>query len=309
MNRQDRLIGIIMVLQARPATAQSLADRFEVSRRTILRDIDTLSQLRVPIVALPGRNGGYSLPADYSMPPIHPSEDEATILLMALARFTPGPTPRMAASAQSITDKLLAIMPEHIRTIAAGNLRNLTMLDDIERVDEELLRILQAAARDGAWLRFEHERRGMWTERVALPVEIQLADGRWYVRAIDAARRAERTFRLSRIRGAFIDAMPADAQRIVAEASAAAGSYHHHTHPEVHCELTAAGVAMAKDHPDFGGHLDGSTLRFRCPPAELPFYAREVLRFGVEVTIVGDDAFQAELSEFLVSITSHHRIQ
>ena len=61
MNRTDRLTGIWLALQAGRTTAAELATRFEVSRRTILRDVDALSQIGVPVVALPGATGGYEI--------------------------------------------------------------------------------------------------------------------------------------------------------------------------------------------------------------------------------------------------------
>ena len=54
MNRIDRAIGILLALQTGRTTSSALAQRFDVSRRTILRDIDGLSQIGVPIVAIPG---------------------------------------------------------------------------------------------------------------------------------------------------------------------------------------------------------------------------------------------------------------
>ena len=65
MNRTDRLTGIILALQRGRQTAAQLADRFEVSRRTILRDIDALAQIGVPVVSLPGAGGGLALAEGY----------------------------------------------------------------------------------------------------------------------------------------------------------------------------------------------------------------------------------------------------
>lgn len=62
MNRTNRLAGIILILQSGECqTAARLATRFDVSRRTILRDIDALSQIGVPIVAVPGPGGSLQL--------------------------------------------------------------------------------------------------------------------------------------------------------------------------------------------------------------------------------------------------------
>ena len=62
----DRLIGILSILlQKETVTAPALAEQFEVSRRTISRDIDTLCQAGIPIVTRQGVNGGISIMDGY----------------------------------------------------------------------------------------------------------------------------------------------------------------------------------------------------------------------------------------------------
>ena len=62
MNRTERLTAIILLLQERPRTAEQIARAFEVSRRTILRDMQALSEIGVPLIAREGAGGGYALP-------------------------------------------------------------------------------------------------------------------------------------------------------------------------------------------------------------------------------------------------------
>ena len=84
MNRTDRLTGIILALRGGRRTAAELAARFEVSRRTILRDVAALGEIGVPVVAAPGAGGGLELADGYWLPPLQLSSDEATLLLLAL---------------------------------------------------------------------------------------------------------------------------------------------------------------------------------------------------------------------------------
>ena len=64
----DRLIGILtLLLQREKITAPELAQRFEVSRRTINRDIETLCQAGIPLITTQGQGGGIALAAEYKL--------------------------------------------------------------------------------------------------------------------------------------------------------------------------------------------------------------------------------------------------
>jgi predicted DNA-binding transcriptional regulator YafY len=87
MNRTDRMYAIVEELRAiapRPRSAAWLAGRFEVSTRTVERDISALQQTGVPVWAEPGRTGGYCLDAAMTLPPVNFSPDEAVALAVAL---------------------------------------------------------------------------------------------------------------------------------------------------------------------------------------------------------------------------------
>ncbi|RJG23573.1 YafY family protein [Paenibacillus thiaminolyticus] len=88
MKRSDRLAAIVMALQTGTETAQSLADKFEVSKRTILRDMQALSEMGVPFYALSGPVGGYRLMDGYKLPPLQFSSLEAMTVLCALQGMT-----------------------------------------------------------------------------------------------------------------------------------------------------------------------------------------------------------------------------
>lgn len=83
MNRTDRLLAIILELQDRKhLRAEDLAAIFEVSKRTIYRDIQALCEAGVPVVAMTGQ--GYSLPEGYFLPPVSFSPDEALLLILGI---------------------------------------------------------------------------------------------------------------------------------------------------------------------------------------------------------------------------------
>jgi predicted DNA-binding transcriptional regulator YafY len=88
MRRTERLFALAEVLRGRRTgvTAEQLAERFEVTVRTIYRDLDALRDSALPVVAERGRGGGYALDRSYSLPPVNFTAREAA-LLVTLGRF------------------------------------------------------------------------------------------------------------------------------------------------------------------------------------------------------------------------------
>lgn len=88
MKRSERLFALAEHLRGRRTgvTAESLAERFGVTIRTIYRDLDTLRAADLPLTAERGRGGGYALDRSYTLPPVNFTAREAA-LLIALGRF------------------------------------------------------------------------------------------------------------------------------------------------------------------------------------------------------------------------------
>lgn len=117
MQRFDRILGVLLFLRSRKSvSASELAHHFEVSTRTLYRDIETLSSLGVPIYAERGRNGGFRLLEGYFLPPLMFSRDEAISLLLGLAvmrSLRSYPFPNAFALAEQ---KILTALPDTLRT-------------------------------------------------------------------------------------------------------------------------------------------------------------------------------------------------
>jgi predicted DNA-binding transcriptional regulator YafY len=83
MQRTERLFALAEYLRGRRTgvTAETLADRFGVTVRTIYRDLDTLRAASMPLSAERGRGGGYALDKSYSLPPVNFTAREAALLV------------------------------------------------------------------------------------------------------------------------------------------------------------------------------------------------------------------------------------
>jgi predicted DNA-binding transcriptional regulator YafY len=109
VNRTDRLYALVEDLRAsapRPRSARQLAARYEVSSRTIERDILALQESGVPVYAEPGRRGGYAIDKTMTLPPVNFTAAEMVAIAVALARDERTP---FAAATRNALRKVLAV--------------------------------------------------------------------------------------------------------------------------------------------------------------------------------------------------------
>jgi predicted DNA-binding transcriptional regulator YafY len=136
MKRLDRILSLLVLLQGgRPVSASALARRFEVSVRTVYRDLEVLSGLGAAIIPELGRRGGFRLGPGYFLPPVTLDTEEAVSLLLGLAlsralRVLPFPSKTEMAE-----KKLLAVLPEETRR----TLERASRFIGFERVPPDLL--------------------------------------------------------------------------------------------------------------------------------------------------------------------------
>jgi predicted DNA-binding transcriptional regulator YafY len=120
LNSIERALAILLLLtRGRMLTAAYLAERFEVSVRTIYRDIDRLIALGIPVEALRGAEGGFRLSEGFLSPPIALNSVETTALLVALTLVRGLETTPLTADLEAAEAKLLAALPKAAREILA----------------------------------------------------------------------------------------------------------------------------------------------------------------------------------------------
>ncbi|NUR88474.1 MAG: HTH domain-containing protein, partial [Nonomuraea sp.] len=138
MNRTDRLYALVEDLRAiapRARSARELAKRFEVSKRTIERDITALQESGVPIYAEPGRTGGYAIDKTMSLPPLNFTPAEAVAIAVALSQAGEQPFGRQARSALR---KVVAAMPGPEGDLAKELARRVQLMTPADADDERL---------------------------------------------------------------------------------------------------------------------------------------------------------------------------
>ena len=206
MNRTDRLYALVEELRAcapRRVSARELAARYEVSVRTIERDIGALQQAGVPIFADVGRSGGYTLDKSRTLPPLNFTPAEAVAVAITLARAGGSPFSRSARTAlHKIVTAMSAGDGASARELAA-RIRFLTPAgsDDPASVPA----VLEEAISTRRVVRITYvDRTGAETERDVEPVTFTASATGWYLTAWCRMRGGCRVFRTDRVRRAVL---------------------------------------------------------------------------------------------------------
>jgi len=206
-NVATRLLTLIFLLQRRPGwKAAELAAELGVSTRTVLRYMDMLDELGIPLYSERGPNGGFSLVRGYKLPPLIFSAEEATVLYMGanLVREVWGQT--YATAVASVTAKLDNVLPDDLREEVAEAQENMVVLAGLTQRDvrpwEQTIHILRRCIGDRRCVQMVYRGRTRQEEtaRTVEPYALALLWGNWYLVGFCRLRRAIRTFRLERIR-------------------------------------------------------------------------------------------------------------
>ena len=203
--KSDRLLSVLLLMQAKGrVTERELAERLEVSQRTIHRDLEALSASRVPVVALRGSQGGWELDKGWRTQVPGLDESELRALLMAQPRALGHP--RLAAAAESALNKLMAALPGPMREQAAA-MRERLHIDPTgwwdTGEDLSMLSVVQDAVARARQLAFDYVRAdGVRSARTVDPLGLVAKGTSWYLVARGAS--GLRTFRVSRMTGATV---------------------------------------------------------------------------------------------------------
>lgn len=204
MNRIDRLTAILIQLQSRRVVrAKDIADRFEISLRTVYRDIRALEEAGVPLLSEAGV--GYSIMDGYRLPPVMFTRDEATAFLTAEKLVEKLTDPSTATSYKSALYKVKAVLQNSERDLLERADNHIEVLHrrrsfGSSLVEDTLQTLLKSTTeRRVAHIRYRAMHSGEITERDIEPLGIFYNRGYWYSIAFCRLRNDYRDFRTDRI--------------------------------------------------------------------------------------------------------------
>lgn len=196
-----RLLKLLSLLQSRREwSGAELAERLEVTTRTVRRDVDRLRSLDYPVHASMGTSGGgYRLGSGAQLPPLLLDDDEAVAVAVGLR--TASGIENIGETAVRALLKVEQVLPSAVRhRVAALDISTVPYTGSGPVVDASLLTLVGTACRDRQRLRFSYVgHAGEESERSVEPHRLVTWGRRWYLVAWDVLREDWRTFRLDRM--------------------------------------------------------------------------------------------------------------
>lgn len=199
-----RALQLLSLLQThRFWRADELAERLEITQRTVRRDVDRLRGLGYPVDSTTGKYGGYRLEIGAHLPPLILDDEEAVAVAVGLRQAAEAAVVGMEEASLRALTKIEPLLPARLRRRVSALHSSVTSLrrTDDEAIDPEALSVLATACRDREMVRFDYRRRdGEGSCRLVEPHRLVTVGRRWYLVGWDEERDDWRLFRLDRLR-------------------------------------------------------------------------------------------------------------
>jgi predicted DNA-binding transcriptional regulator YafY len=305
LDTSTRLLRLLSVLQARRFwTGAGLAERLEITPRTLRRDIDRLRSLGYTIAATAGPGGGYQLSQGSALPPLLLDDDEAVAIAVAL-RSAVDTFAGVSRTAVNVLLKLNQLLPARLhKRVGALQAVTVSVVGTRPVLSPDTLTVLAGACRDHRQLTLTYQDyRGKPSTRTVEPLKLaHTGSRRWYLLAWDLSREDWRTLRVDRIVGTPASGeqfaprpAPPDIERYVAEAIA----YSPYRY-RARFKLVAPASTLAERVPPWIGvlePLDGrhTVLSTGAPTPEA--LVHQVMLCGVDFELLEPESLRPELKK------------
>lgn len=314
MTTAGRLLQVLALLETRPWwTSEELAERLEVTTRTVRRDLVRLRELGYPIDGTSGPHGGYRLGTGGRLPPLVLDDDEAVAVAVGLRIATGGGEGGLEDATVSALTKLDRIMPprlrEQVRAVRAVTIE--LRRRDLPPVDADVLITLALCCNRPERLKFAYvDANQRASDRFVEPYRLVYTDRRWYLVAFDKDRDAWRSFRVDRMADLsptgvpFTHHDPPDAADFVS-LGLAVSVFDHHAVVRLEAPLDEARRLIPPTVGVVEAHDDTATT-FRIG-GDADWIARYLAGLEVPFTIVDGPAVRAELRALGRRLQRDHR--
>lgn len=191
----DRLLGILNVLaNADRITIQELAERFEVSKRTIFRDLDTLDESGVPIVTYSGIGGGVAIIDGYKIKNNILSKNDIKNVFIGLNGL------KSIDESDDLTNLMAKLIPEEINTVFSESDYVIDLSSWFkDSITQEKVAVLHKAIKNRNCINIEYISKSSHSSRIVEPHKLVFKQSYWYLYAFCEDRQEFRLFKINRI--------------------------------------------------------------------------------------------------------------
>jgi len=316
----SRLLSILMLLQARGrVSAADLAREFEVSVRTIHRDIDQLSAAGIPVYAERGRTGGFALLDGYRTKLTGLTQPEAESLFLA---GLPGPAAQLglAGVLSAARLKLIAALPAHVQP-GAQRIAERFHLDPVAwfRGADPLpqLQTVAQAVWNERWLKLNYRNSGEIYARKLGPLGVVLKGGVWY--CVAQSGKSVRTYRVAQMLDVAVTDEPfvrPSKFDLAAHWEKSSRDYERGLYREsAEVRLSPQGLHLLEQLGPYTMEVASKSagkadrrgwMRCTLPIESIETGARELLRLREHVEILNPPALRSEIKTQLTTLLRHH---
>ena len=304
LNRIDRLTAILIHLQSKKVVkAQEIADRFDISLRTVYRDIRSLEEAGVPVGAEAGK--GYFMMEGYHLPPVMFTEDEASAFVTAEKLIEKFVDKSISKFYKSALFKIKSVLKDSEKQ----NLENLTshieVLDPPRQVglQHDYMSLIQKATTQNKVLSVEYYSgaNDEFTKRELEPIGICYYSMNWYLIAFCRMRNDYRNFRIDRMQKVqvkeqgFDRSQRAPLQSFIQNLISTSGLI------SIKVRFTprlAKAMQEQKYYYGFHGQEEvGGKVEMSFLNSSIPYFAKWLLLGGKEVEIISPDEMRCEMTK------------
>lgn len=303
-------MAILIALQQKPETAQRLADKFEVNKRTILRDMQALSEMGIPLYATSGPTGGFRLMEGFQLPPLQLDASEALAVLFALHSLAKLADTPFKQARWTAMDKIKAVLPETTLKQVEPMLDRVELAVPERIVKTPHLAALLAFTAESAWVtamyRSENHRRSLLLH----PRKIYAAHGYWYCEAYSATHGEQRTFRVDRFDSLETAEAPMESNSDAKEPTAPTASDEQWT--RIVAKLTYRGALLAEQDIHIGDGVkmtsdDSWHLDIQLPLSEWNWALRFFYGLAMDAEVLEPARLREEVADMARQVIERYR--
>lgn len=314
MNKFDRVISILTLLQTRKIIkASTISERFEVSLRTVYRDIRTLKNAGIPIIGDPGI--GYSMMDGYRLPPVTFNEKETAALLTAEKFIGKMTDQDIQTNYSNAMLKIKAILRSAEKQSLAVLDDSIAFSDNAVQGDKNYLQDLfkSIAAKHILFIQYQ-KADGTESERKLEPIGCYRHLNNWYLLAFCQLKQAYRTFKTNRITHLRILSQHFDRQHInlqdfIDQQNQAWKEDHQFQTIEI--GFSQSHVRFAESRKYYFGFveqtIENNVTYMRFQYSSIEVMARWLMQFGDQATVIAPDSLKNRIKTLATQLYNHYQ--